>query len=72
MIVYKTVADNGGLRLRKVVHSDVIKVDEELASQTMKPMRVSIDREVFGPVDVRDEDGMTTIPVVEERLVIRR
>ncbi len=70
--VHKTVADNGGLRVRKVVHADVVEVDEELTSQAVKLTRVPIDREVFGPVEVRYEDGVTIIPVVEERLVIRR
>ncbi|HEY0747704.1 MAG TPA: DUF2382 domain-containing protein [Steroidobacteraceae bacterium] len=70
--VHKTLADNGGLRLRKVVHEDVVEVDEELTSEAVKLTRVPIDREVCGPVEVRYEDGVTIIPIVEERLVIRR
>ena len=72
VIIHKTVADNGGLRLRKVVHADVVEVDQELTSEAVKLTRVPIDREVFGPVEVRYENGVTIIPVVEERLVIRR
>ena len=71
-MVHKTVADNGGIRLRKVVHTDVKLIDEELYAQSVQLTRVPINREVEGPVDIRYENGMTIIPVVEERLVVRR
>ena len=70
--VHKTVADNGGLRLRKIVHADVVDIDEELAAQSVTLTRVPINREVDGPIEIRYENGLTIIPVVEERLVIRR
>ena len=35
-------------------------------------MRVPIGREVDGPVHIRYEGGATIIPVVEERLILRR
>ena len=70
--VHKTVADNGGLRLRKVIHADVIDIDEELVAHSVTLTRVPIGREIDGPVDVRYENGLTIIPVVKERLVVRR
>lgn len=70
--VHKTLADNGGIRLRKVVHADVQVIDEELATQSVTLRRVPIGREVEGPVQIRYENGLTIIPVVEERLVVRR
>lgn len=70
--VYKTVADNGGVRLRKVVHADQVDIDEELVAHSLSLTRVPIGRDIDGPVEVRYENGLTIIPVVEERLVVRR
>ncbi len=70
--VHKTVADNGGLRLRKIVHEDAVLVDEELNAHSVSIRRVPIGREVEGPVEVRYENNATIFPVVEERLVIKR
>jgi uncharacterized protein (TIGR02271 family) len=70
--IYKTVVDNGGVRIRKQVHSELVEIDEPLATEAVKVTRVPIGREVEGPVAIRYEDGVTIIPVVEERLIIRR
>lgn len=70
--VHKTVADNGGLRLRKIVHDEVHTIDEDLLSQSVALTRVPIGRDVEGPLAVRYENGVTIIPIVEERLVVRR
>jgi uncharacterized protein (TIGR02271 family) len=70
--VYKNVVDNGGVRIRKLVHGEVVEVDEPLAREAVKCVRVPIGREVDGPVNIRYEGGSTIIPVVEERLVVRR
>jgi uncharacterized protein (TIGR02271 family) len=70
--VHKSIVDNGGVRLTKRVHADVVEIDEPLSVDAVKLTRVPIGREVEGPVEIRYEDGVTIIPVVEERLVIRR
>jgi uncharacterized protein (TIGR02271 family) len=70
--VYKNVVDNGGVRIRKLVHGRVVEVDEPLAREAVKCVRVPIGREVDGPVSIRYEGGATIIPVVEERLVVHR
>jgi uncharacterized protein (TIGR02271 family) len=70
--VYKNVVDNGGVRIRKLVHGEVVQVDEPLAREGVKCVRVPIGREVDGPVSIRYEAGATIIPVVEERLIVRR
>ncbi len=70
--VHKTLADNGGVRLRKIVHENTVELDEPLAAQSVKLTRVPIGRDVAGPVAIRYENGMTIIPVVEERLVVHR
>ena len=70
--VYKNVVDNGGVRIRKLVEEEVVEVDEPLSRDGVKYTRVPIGREVDGPVNIRYEAGATIIPVVEERLVVRR
>jgi uncharacterized protein (TIGR02271 family) len=70
--VYKNVVDNGGVRIRKLVQEEVVEVDEPLTRDGVKYTRVPIGREVDGPVSIRYEAGATIIPVVEERLVVRR
>jgi uncharacterized protein (TIGR02271 family) len=70
--VYKNVVDNGGLRIRKIVHGETVEVDEPLETQGVNCVRVPIGREVDGPVSIRYEAGATIIPIVEERLVVRR
>jgi uncharacterized protein (TIGR02271 family) len=72
LAVHKTVADNGGVRLRKIVHCDVSEIDEALKTDSVNITRVPVGRDVDGPVEVRYEEGVTIIPVVEERLVVRR
>ncbi len=72
LTVHKTVADAGGVRLQKRVHEEVVTVDEPLLKQAVQLTRVPIGRDVDGPVAIRYEDNVTIIPVVEERLIIRR
>jgi uncharacterized protein (TIGR02271 family) len=70
--VYKNVVDNGGLRIRKLVHGEVVEIDEPLAREGVNCRRVPIGRDVDGPVSIRYEGGATIIPIVEERLIVRR
>jgi uncharacterized protein (TIGR02271 family) len=70
--VYKSTVDNGGVRVTKLVHAEVVDVDEPLETQSVKLTRVPINREVDGPVSIRYENGATIIPVVEERIITRR
>jgi uncharacterized protein (TIGR02271 family) len=71
-IVKQTVDSGGAVRLRKVVHADVVDVAEPLALETLDVKRVSINREVEGPVGIRYEGDVTVFPILEERLVTRK
>ena len=71
-IVKQVVDSGGGVRLRKVVHADVVDVAEPLALETLDVKRVSINREVEGPVAIRYEGNVTVFPILEERLVTRK
>ena len=56
------------LRTETVVET----AEVELASTELEVKRVAINREVEAVPDTRVEDGVTIIPVVEERLVVQR
>ena len=71
--ISKRVVESGGaVRLRKVVHEEVVAVDEPLTSEVIEVERVAIDRPVDAEVPVRHEGDVTIFPVLEERLVTRK
>ena len=61
-----------GFAYEKLVHADVVDVSEPLALETLDVKRVSINRDVDGPVGVRYEGDTTVFPILEERLVTRK
>lgn len=68
--VSKRVVDSGrAIRLRKLVHEEVVTVDEPLTTEVTDVERVAVDRAVDAAVAVRYEGDVMVIPVVEERLV---
>ena len=71
-IVKQVVDSGGGIRLRKVVHEDAVDVTEPLALETLDVKRISINREVEGPISIRYEGDVTVLPILEERLVTRK
>ena len=60
------------MRLRKVVHADAVDVAEPLTLESLDVKRVTINREVEGPVAIRYEGDVTIFPILEERLVTRK
>jgi len=70
--VAKRVVESGGVRLRKRVHEDLVGIDESLRSDRFDIERVPMDVEIDGPVAIRQEGDVMIVPVVEERLVVRR
>ena len=58
--------------MRKVVHANVVDVVEPLSLDTLDVQRVSINREVDGPVGIRYDGDTTVFSILEERLVIRK
>ena len=71
-VVKRVVDSGGGVRLRKVVHRDAVDVAEPLILETLNVKRVSINRDVDGPIGVRYEGDTTVFSILEERLVTRR
>lgn len=68
--VRKRLVESGGaVRLRKVVHEEVVTVDEPLTTEVTEVERVAIGRPVDEAVAVRHEGDTMVVSVVEERLV---
>jgi uncharacterized protein (TIGR02271 family) len=70
--VQKRVVETGRVRLTKVVHERETVVDEPLLRDEVEVTRVPIQRVVEAPPPVREDNGTTIIPVVEEVLVVEK
>ncbi|MBA2672697.1 YsnF/AvaK domain-containing protein [Ramlibacter sp.] len=71
--VGKRLVDTGRtLRVQKHVREMPVQLREELAVETVSVERVPVGRTVSEPPAVRQEGEFTIIPVVEERLVVRK
>lgn len=69
----RRVVDTGHtLRLRKRVEEVPGTVHEPLAHEVVEARRVPVGRVLQGPVGIRHEGDVTIVPVVEERLVMRK
>jgi uncharacterized protein (TIGR02271 family) len=62
----------GAVRVRKRVHEVTEQVREPLANEYVDVERVPVGRLLQEPVGIRHEGDVTIVPVVEERLVIRK
>jgi stress response protein YsnF len=58
--------------VKKIVHEREEIVDEPLMKEEIHVERVMINRYVEAPVPVRQEDGVTIVPVMEEVLVVEK
>jgi uncharacterized protein (TIGR02271 family) len=70
--ITKRVVQSGAVRLRKVVHEEVVTVEEPEETEVTEVERVAVNRPVEGEVKVRLEGDVMIFPVVEERLVTRK
>jgi stress response protein YsnF len=71
--VGKRLVDTGrAVRVRKQVQEVQTQVREELAGDTVSVERVPVGRTVPEPPGVRQEGDFTIVPVVQERLVVRK
>ena len=71
--VRRRVVDTGrALRVRKLVHEEAVEIDEPLQDEWFDAERVAVGRVVSGPVGIRHEGDVMIVPVVEERLVVRK
>jgi stress response protein YsnF len=71
--VTREVVDTGRtLRLRKQVEEVPAQVREPVATEVVDVQRVAVGRVVDELPEVRYEGDVTVVPVVEERLVMRK
>lgn len=70
--ISKRVVQTGAIRLRKIVHEEVITVDEPQEFEVTEVERVPINRPVDGELPVRYEGDVAIYSVVAERLVPRK
>jgi stress response protein YsnF len=68
----RTVETGGVVRVHKHVDEVPTEVRESLVTEHVDTERVPIGRVLQEPVGIRHEGDVTIIPVIEERLVIRK
>lgn len=67
-----TQIDRGGVRVSKSFRERAETIDPPLKHEEVLVERVAVQREVAGPLPVREEDGEIVVPLVEEVLVVRK
>ena len=70
--VGKREVRGGAVRVRTVVDTVEELARAELHGEKVEVTRVPIDREIDRAPEIRTEDGVTVIPVVEEILVVEK
>nr|WP_293183959.1 YsnF/AvaK domain-containing protein [Nannocystis sp.] len=68
----RRLRETGRVRIHKQVHERQETVDLPLLHETTEVEHVAINREVDGPVSIRQEGDTTIIPVLEEVLVVEK
>src|SRR3954468_20577532 len=72
LTVAKRSMENGRVRIRTVVDEKLVRVSEQLERDDVTIERVSANREVAQAPDVREENGVLIIPVLEEIAVVEK
>jgi uncharacterized protein (TIGR02271 family) len=70
--VGRRTVETGAVRVRKRVQEVTGQVTEPLISEFVETQRVPVGRVLQEPVGIRQEGEVTIVPVVEERLVLRK
>lgn len=70
--VEKRIVDTEHVSVRTSVEAEQVIVRDTVARTQVEIRRVAIGREVDRAPMVREEDGVTIIPVIEERLVTEK
>lgn len=68
----RRLRETGRVRIHKQVHERQETVDLPLIQESTEVEHVAINREVDGPVPIRQEGDTTIIPVLEEVLVVEK
>jgi uncharacterized protein (TIGR02271 family) len=72
MTVQRREVETGRVRVRKTVSEDHVRVNEAITTEHVITERVPIGEVVSEAPATRHEGDVLVIPVVEERLVVRR
>jgi stress response protein YsnF len=72
LVTSKREVETGRVRVRTLVDEAETIVRETLRHATVEVERVPVEREVAEIPPVREEDGVTIIPVVREVLVVEK
>ena len=72
LIVRKEEVETGRVRVRTLVDETETMVREQLTHAELEIERVPIEMQVDAVPPVREEDGVTVIPVVREVLVVEK
>jgi uncharacterized protein (TIGR02271 family) len=68
----KREVQTGRVKVHTVVETSEQMVREALSSQNVKVTRVPVDQPVTTVPEIRTEDGITIVPVLEEILVVEK
>lgn len=69
LTVEKRLVETGAIRVRKLVHEDLVTVNTPLTGEISKINRIKFDTVVTGPVPIRHEGDVMIVSIMEERLV---
>lgn len=70
--VRKRAIETGVTRVTKKVHEKEKVIDEPLLQEEVEVERVPVNRFVEQPLPVRQEDGVTIVPLLEEVAVVEK
>lgn len=70
--VLKRTTEVEHVTVRTVPEQEQVVVRDEVRREQVEIRRVTIEREVERAPAIREEDGVTIIPVLEERLVVEK
>src|SRR3954453_10290055 len=72
LTVAKRSVETGRVRIRTVVDEKLVRVSEQLERDDVTIERVSVNREVTEAPEVREENGVLIVPVLEEVVVVEK
>lgn len=72
LTVGKKRVEAGRVRIRTVIDERLARVGEDLEQEEVSIERVAVNREVTQAPEVREENGVLIVPVLEEVLVVEK
>jgi uncharacterized protein (TIGR02271 family) len=72
LAIGKRSVETGRVRIRTVVAEKLARVSEELERDDVTIERVTINKEVTEVPEVREEDGVLIVPLLEEVVVVEK